>query len=163
MVINGAVVTGIGLVGLSALGACSAEAPSSVSPSTVTIQPATTERSEPGFDYRAVDYDLEPAGDALSGDRSNPAFPPPLVDIDEIRSGGPPPDGIPAIDAPVFAPVGEISFMDGGTEAIIAVTVGEATKGYPVRIMTWHEIVNDSIDGVPVTVTYCPLCNSALV
>ena len=84
------------------------------------------------------------------------------VDLGEIFSGGPPKDGIPAIDDPKFRPVAEIDDL-GPQEPVIALSVNEETKAYPLRILMWHEIVNDTIGGVPVTVTYCPLCNSSIV
>ncbi len=80
----------------------------------------------------------------------------------EIMSGGPPRDGIPALDAPGFIAVSEEGRI-GGREAVITVEIdGSAPRAYPVRYLTWHEIVNDVIDGVPVAVTFCPLCNSGL-
>ena len=88
--------------------------------------------------------------------------PEPLVDLDEIRSGGPPPDGIPSIDDPSFLSAGEVDFLEDN-EPVLALTVNGESRAYPVQIMTWHEIVNDTVGGVPVAVTYCPLCNSALV
>jgi Protein of unknown function (DUF3179) len=83
------------------------------------------------------------------------------VRLDEFHSGGPPKDGIPAIDAPRFAPVGEIEFLEP-REPVIALTVGGETRAYPIQILIWHEIVNDELGGVPVAVTFCPLCNTAL-
>ena len=81
----------------------------------------------------------------------------------EILSGGPPKDGIPAISDPSFIAVTEETGI-GGTEPVITVEIGDATpRAYPIRYLTWHEIVNDTVAGVPVAVTFCPLCNSALV
>ncbi|MCT4555819.1 MAG: DUF3179 domain-containing protein [Pelagimonas sp.] len=80
----------------------------------------------------------------------------------EILSGGPPKDGIPALDAPQFIEAGQ---EDGiaGTEPVITVAIdGARPRAYPIRYLTWHEIVNDEVGGVPVAVTFCPLCNSAL-
>ncbi|MEQ9038714.1 MAG: DUF3179 domain-containing protein [Silicimonas sp.] len=80
----------------------------------------------------------------------------------EIMSGGPPKDGIPALDAPSFIPVSEETRI-GDREPVIAVEIdGQAPRAYPIRYLTWHEIVNDEIGGVPVAVTYCPLCNSGI-
>ena len=84
------------------------------------------------------------------------------VEWDEIFSGGPPKDGIPSIDNPVFAPASEQPQL-GEKEPVITITQGGETKGYPLRVLTWHEIVNDVVGGVPVAVTYCPLCNAAIV
>ena len=85
-----------------------------------------------------------------------------LVDPGQIQRGGPPPDGIPAIDNPVFAPAGEIDFL-AENEAVIAVEINEDERAYPLQIMTRHELVNDYVGGIPVTVSYCPLCNSGVV
>lgn len=84
------------------------------------------------------------------------------VDFVDILSGGPPKDGIPSIDDPKFWPVAEIKGLEEH-EPVISVTVNGETKAYPVRILTWHEIVNDTIGDIPVAVTYCPLCNAAVV
>ena len=84
------------------------------------------------------------------------------VDFKEIMSGGPPKDGIPAIDDPKFVPVAEIDDI-APTEPVVGITLGGETKAYPLRILMWHEIVNDTIGGVPVSVTFCPLCNAAVV
>ena len=84
------------------------------------------------------------------------------IDFDEIMSGGPPKDGIPSIDAPQFIAVAEVSDL-AATEPVIGLVVAGDARAYPLRILIWHEIVNDTVGGVPVTVTYCPLCNSAVV
>ncbi len=84
------------------------------------------------------------------------------VDFVDILSGGPPKDGIPSIDDPKFWPVSEIKGLEEH-EPVLSVTVNGETKAYPLRILTWHEIVNDTIGGTPVAVTYCPLCNAAVV
>jgi hypothetical protein len=94
-------------------------------------------------------------------DLRDPAFPDPLLDPNVVLSGGPPPDGIPAIDAPTFLRAQDVDFL-ADTEAVLVLTVGEETRAYPFQIMTWHEIVNDTVGGVPVAVTYCPLCNSGV-
>ena len=83
------------------------------------------------------------------------------IDLAEVRSGGPSKDGIPSIDSPQFKRVGEVADLPP-TEPVIALSVEGETRAYPLRILTWHEIVNDTIGGVPVAVTYCPLCNAAI-
>ncbi len=84
------------------------------------------------------------------------------VPYEDIMSGGPPKDGIPSIDAPQFKPVrGHDELSDN--EPVIGLIIDGEAKAYPLRILTWHEIVNDEIAGIPVTVTFCPLCNSAIV
>lgn len=84
------------------------------------------------------------------------------IDFSEVISGGPPRDGIPAIDNPKFAPVDETVLPD--REPLMSVALaGASARAYPVRYLIWHEIVNDEIGGSPITVTFCPLCNSGLV
>jgi hypothetical protein len=86
-----------------------------------------------------------------------------LVPLDEIISGGPPPDGIPAIDRPVFVAPAEAAAWLVPKEPVLALEVNGDARAYPLQILMWHEIVNDVVGGVPVTVTYCPLCNSGIV
>ncbi len=83
------------------------------------------------------------------------------VDLSEIRSGGPPKDGIPAIDDPRFRSVGDVTDL-APTEPVITLRIQDDARAYPLRILTWHEIVNDTVGGMPVAVTYCPLCNAAI-
>jgi len=84
------------------------------------------------------------------------------VHFDDIVSGGPPKDGIPAIDAPAFESIADARTWIDGHSPVIALEVNGEAKAYPMAVMTWHEIANDTIGGVPVTVTFCPLCNTAL-
>jgi hypothetical protein len=108
----------------------------------------------------SVDPDSE-AASALE-DMRDPSFPDPVVDPDEIISGGPPPDGIPPIEDPQFISVEEANEWIGTDEPVIYLELNDEVHAYPVQILIWHEIVNDTVGGVPVTVTYCPLCNSAV-
>jgi hypothetical protein len=94
-------------------------------------------------------------------DPHDESFPDPLVDPGDLRSGGPPPDGIPAIDEPKFLPADQVDFLED-VEPVMALQIGDDARAYPMQIMTWHEIVNDTVDAVPVAATYCPLCNSAI-
>ena len=84
------------------------------------------------------------------------------IDFASIMSGGPPRDGIPPIDDPVFLPVSEASGLEA-KEPVMSVVIGGEARAYPLRIMIWHEIVNDTLAGRPISVTYCPLCNAAIV
>ncbi len=84
------------------------------------------------------------------------------VPFAEIQSGGPPKDGIPAIDAPAFVRAAEADFLEP-REPVIVLEVGGDVRAYPIQILIWHEIVNDEIGGRPVAVTFCPLCNTAIV
>ncbi|MCT4557430.1 MAG: DUF3179 domain-containing protein [Pelagimonas sp.] len=80
----------------------------------------------------------------------------------EIMSGGPPKDGIPALDDPKYRAVDKESRI-ADTEPVITLEIeGAVPRAYPIRYLTWHEIVNAEAGGVPVAVTFCPLCNSAL-
>jgi hypothetical protein len=88
-------------------------------------------------------------------------FPEVLVQRDRIVFGGLLPDQIPAIDEPQFAPAREIDWL-GDDEAVLVLQAQETVRAYPVQVLMWHEIVNDVVDGVPVAVTYCPLCNSGI-
>jgi len=86
-----------------------------------------------------------------------------LVDLSEIQSGGPPKDGIPPIDEPKFDDTETASEWIDPREPVIVVTRNGETKAYPLQILTWHEIVNDTVGGVPISVTFCPLCNASIV
>ena len=81
--------------------------------------------------------------------------------ISDALPGGPGRDGIPALDAPTFIPIE--TFTHGAEVPAIWLEAGDVVKVYPYNILNWHEIVNDTVDGVPVAVTFCPLCGSAIV
>ena len=84
------------------------------------------------------------------------------VSYDDILSGGPPKDGIPPIDQPQFITVEEADEWIEPVEPVIQVSINKEVKAYPLQILTWHEIVNDTVGGIPVVVTFCPLCNTAI-
>ena len=86
-----------------------------------------------------------------------------LVPLDEIIAGGPPPDGIPAIDRPAFVRPAEAAAWLAPNEPVLALEVKGDARAYPLQILMWHEIVNDVVGGVPVAITFCPLCNSGVV
>ncbi len=85
------------------------------------------------------------------------------IDYGDILSGGPPKDGIPAIDNPVFGSIADGNEFVEDNEPVISLEVNGEARAYPLQILMWHEIVNDEIGGMPVAVTYCPLCNSTVV
>jgi hypothetical protein len=85
------------------------------------------------------------------------------VPLSEFLSGGPPKDGIPAIDEPKFEPVASADDWLSAREPVIELEVQGQVKAYPIQILIWHEIVNDTIAATPVSVTFCPLCNTAIV
>ena len=107
----------------------------------VGCQAQTAERALPGFDTNT----------------SRRAIP-----LDELRPGGPPKDGIPSIDAPQFVSASAASAWLADREPVVLVRWGGAAKVYPLQVLTWHEIVNDTLGGAPVAVTFCPLCYSAV-
>ncbi len=86
-----------------------------------------------------------------------------LIPLDEVISGGPPPDGIPAIDRPSFVQPAAADAWLKPKEPVLALDVNGDARAYPLQILMWHEIVNDVVGGKAVAVTYCPLCNSGLV
>lgn len=85
-----------------------------------------------------------------------------LIDTNQIVRGGPPRDGIPALDHPKFIPVKEADFLEDG-DLVIAVERGGVSRAYPLRIMLWHEIANDRLGQEAIVVTYCPLCGTSVV
>ena len=84
------------------------------------------------------------------------------VPFDEITGAGPPKDGIPAIDGPTFASFADADEWLAPDEPVMAVRIGDDARAYPLQILIWHEIVNDTLSGTPVVITYCPLCNTAI-
>jgi hypothetical protein len=85
------------------------------------------------------------------------------IEYSEILSGGPPRDGIPSIDDPQFISIAEAEEWLADVEPVIALEINGDARAYPIQVITWHEIVNDTVGGEPVVVTFCPLCNSAIV
>jgi biopolymer transport protein ExbD len=81
-----------------------------------------------------------------------------IVPLDQIVSGGPPPDGIPSIDNPKFISVQEASKFLKDSELVLGLNINGDVRAYPLQILVWHEIVNDNVGAVPVAITYCPLC-----
>lgn len=128
---------------------------STASPSTTpqTSQPAESVESATPGPREDVPSALDDPADA--------ALPTPLVDPERIVDGGPEPDGIPPIMNPVFGPVSDAFYLFPHDPVVLLEHRGE-TRVYPVQILIWHEIVNDVVGGELVTVTYCPLCNTAI-
>lgn len=85
-----------------------------------------------------------------------------IKDWSQILSGGPPKDGIPALDDPRFKRASDEKRIKKREPVITVEIKGAAPRAYPIRYLTWHEIVNDTVGGVPVAVTFCPLCNSGI-
>ena len=85
------------------------------------------------------------------------------IDLAEVISGGPPKDGIPALSDPRFIAVAEETRLVDREPVMSVALPGQSARAYPIRYLMWHEIVNDRIGGVPVLVTFCPLCNTGMV
>ena len=85
------------------------------------------------------------------------------VPYSEITRGGPPRDGIPPIDNPKFQTVSDAPDYFVDHEPVVSFEFNGEAKAYPIAILMWHEIVNDEVGGLPITVTFCPLCNTAIV
>lgn len=99
----------------------------------------------------------EPASRRLNGFVLEPRS----VRIRDIERGGPPRDGIPALDHPKSVTAATAPYADD--ERVVGVSVGADSRAYPLSVLVWHELVNDEIGGVPLLVSYCPLCGTALV
>ena len=148
------------LVGELLLGACAG--PVGSSQPTIT-PPSLSATGGPGFQ--------PPTAATLLPDEPPPAgakaefktdFSRHSVSYSEILSGGPPKDGIPAINEPHYVGVGEANAWLRPQEPVVVVQVGNDARAFPIQILIWHEIVNAEIGGVPLLVTFCPLCNTAI-
>ena len=84
------------------------------------------------------------------------------IDVNEIMSGGPSRDGIRSIENPMFSLVSEVLDSYVATVPVLSIEMNGDARAYPLGILTRHEIANDVVGGVPVTVTFCPLCNSGI-
>lgn len=125
-------------------------APLTEQPEDPMVAPEELIKSTPREDVPSALYDI-----------SNPEHPEPLVDLFEIRPVVSP-DAIPALDDPVFEAAGKVDWLPH-MEPVLVLEINGDARAYPLRVMTWHEIVNGTVGGAPVTVSYCPLCNSAIV
>jgi hypothetical protein len=104
----------------------------------------------------AAELRAEPAR-SLNGFRLQPS----AIPEEEILRGGPPRDGIPALDDPNSVSAIEATWSDD--QMVIGVASGGEARAYPVALLVWHELVNDHLGGRPLLVSYCPLCGTALV
>lgn len=129
-------------------------------PNDPSTEPAGTAEPIPRDELPAEFLDQSaPAGSAgqFSTDFSRAT-----VSFGDIISGGPPKDGIPSIDEPAFDIVREAEAWIDADEAVLVYSNGGETHIYPLQILMWHEIVNDTVGGRPVAITYCPLCNTGV-
>ena len=142
-------------------------------------EPEPTADDEPASDppapdsdpFLPLDADVTPAGEPILRDLGAPRhfgsgwgtnFDISLVDYREILSGGVPRDGIPPIRDPRFISIAEADALYAGSSPVMEVSLNGDARAYPLEILIWHEIVIDVVGGVPVAVTYCPLCNTAI-
>ncbi|MGH9711831.1 MAG: DUF3179 domain-containing protein [Candidatus Acidiferrales bacterium] len=86
-----------------------------------------------------------------------------LIRLGDIQSGGPPKDGIPALDHPLFTSAAEGDQVLKSSDPILGLEFDGVAKAYPIRILNWHEVVNDDVGHQPVLVSWCPLCGSGVV
>jgi len=85
------------------------------------------------------------------------------VPLNEIQKGGPPRDGIPALDHPTFLSARKAEKVLRPSDRVVGIATGDAARAYPVRILNWHEVVNDDVGRLEVLITWCPLCGSGIV
>lgn len=83
------------------------------------------------------------------------------IEPSKIKQGGPPRDGIPSLDDPKFITSNEAGYLNSD-DRILGIHLHGTAKAYPIKILNWHEIVNDQIGNNEVLVTYCPLCGSGM-
>ena len=84
------------------------------------------------------------------------------IPLNEIYDGGPPKDGIPALFDPQFIKAEEADYLKS-SDRILGVVINGDAKAYPIRILNWHELVNDRVGGKDILVSYCPLCGTGIV
>ena len=132
-------------------GAATATSTQKVAGSTATSTPEPTPEPEIGPDGLYVDVQVTEEGTKF------------LIPWQRIFSGGVPRDGIPSIDAPKFADNSDwndLGYNENGL--VIGVEVEGTRRAYPFQVIVWHELVNDTINGKPILISYCPLCGTAI-
>jgi hypothetical protein len=164
--------------GTMILGACSSQSPMSQPDQAASQDPATQGPLEPpaapptAIPVAATSPSQEPAPGAqaalgcdISVSRAGwkTDFSKCSVPGREITSGGPPRDGIPPIDRPAFTTPSEAAGWLRDVEPVVVFEENGEARAYPLQILIWHEIVNDEVAGRPVAITFCPLCNTAVV
>ncbi|HRW09524.1 MAG TPA: DUF3179 domain-containing protein [Caldilineaceae bacterium] len=149
---------GIGVAGLLLLVGCTGQLAGPAAPTRVTAP--VTSRSTPPTNAITM-LAASPPPFATEGWRTD--FSRRIVEWDEILSGGPPKDGIASIDDPMFESVDAASEWLSKRDPVILFKHNGDVRAYPLAILIWHEIVNDKVGGLPVAVTFCPLCNASIV
>jgi len=100
-------------------------------------------------------------GEGAAATRNGFMLEPAAIPTEEILAGGPPRDGIPALDEPHTVAAAEARW--GDDELVLGLVVGGEARAYPVAILNWHELVNDVLAGEPILVSFCPLCGTGMV
>ncbi|MEZ4681838.1 MAG: DUF3179 domain-containing protein [Caldilineaceae bacterium] len=144
---------GVGVVGLLLLASCALPLATPNAPSTTNSTIATTNN--------VTLLPAAPPPFETAGWRTD--FAKRIVAWDEIRSGGPPKDGIRSVDNPTFESVAAAGEWLLERDPVILFEHNGDVRAYPLAILIWHEIVNDEVGGLPVAVTFCPLCNASIV
>jgi len=85
-----------------------------------------------------------------------------LIPANEVMQGGPPRDGIPALTNPEFTSAQQADSWMNGDDRVLAIERNGIAKAYPIRILNWHELVNDEFNGEPILISYCPLCGTGM-
>ena len=132
-------------------------------PETTKAEAEPTAKPAPTTVALSNDWEKELRTSAISTAGWETDFSKRSVPYAEIFSGGVPRDGIPPIDDPKFVTVEDADDWLEDLEPVISLEIEGEARAYPLQILTWHEIVNDTVAEIPVTATFCPLCNSAIV
>ena len=145
--------------------------PEATAEATAEDEPASDPPPPDSGTFLPLDADVTPAGEPILRDLGAPShfgrgwntnFDISLVDYTEILSGGVPRDGIPTIRDPRFISIAEADGVYVDHSPVMQVSLNGDARAYPLDILIWHEIVADVVGGVPVAVTFCPLCNTAI-
>ena len=157
------------LIAMAALAACKPAADAVIESTATATHSVTRESDQPEGDQAANAASVG-CGNPVPDDRRFPLPPWPntnfclhSVPYEEIFYGGVPKDRIASIDAPIFHSATEADLWLADEEPVIYLALAGEARAYPLQVLVWHEIVNDTVGAQPVAVTYCPLCNAALV
>ena len=83
------------------------------------------------------------------------------IPLEEIHDGGPPKDGIPALYDPIFISASQVNYLKD-RDRILGLELNGETRAYPIKILNWHELVNDQVGDEAVLISYCPLCGTGM-
>ena len=114
------------------------------------------------LEMRSLEASIQERPSVAGSDAWKTDFSKHTVPFEEFASGGPPKDGIRSVDHPSFVTIREADEWLADRDPVALVSLNGEARAYPLSILIWHEIVNDEIAGRPVSVTYCPLCNTTI-